>query len=497
MTSKQKGSHLQVIGMIVVSMLMQTAILFRSTILAAKFGAGVELDAYNFSNNIVAFLISFMSSGITTVILPSYIIKSNRKSVDSFLTGLFCLLIGLLIILFFCRIPLIRLVSGKEGEFLKCASNLMGIIILIQIVSTMISVTTAHYHATENFITPKIISLMSVVGSVVILLAIKEFSIQQYVRILLCVSIIQLVVDATIAYRTGFRFCFSFSFADDETKQLIRTFLPVTISTGVYQLHSTIDSMIAAGLTSGSLTIMSFSNQMVNAFNTLVIGNLTTYIYPRIVNALRISRKEAVYKTAGYAVRLHLFVCLIIVCFLAVGKDAIVLVFGRGKFDQNAVLLTFMCTAIYMLGQQTNIVRDLIYRLYYAEKDTMTTFRNSCLVSTLNIILSLVLVKSFDLFGIVCATVLSGFVSLTLITIQIKRKYGNDAPVRNTIKEMAKTNLAMLFSILIVLITKKYNAIDNAIISIMVYSCLSISVYLLATKILKCEGLTIARGNQK
>ena len=255
--------------------------------------------------------------------------------------------------------------------------------------------------------------------------------------------------------------------------------------------------MIAAGLTSGSLTIMSFSNQIVNAFNTLVIGNLTTYIYPRIVNALRISRKEAVNKTAGYAVRLHLFVCLIIVCFLAVGKDAIVLVFGRGKFDQNAVLLTFMCTAIYMLGQQTNIVRDLIYRLYYAEKDTMTTFRNSCLVSTLNIILSLVLVKSFDLFGIVCATVLSGFVSLTLITIQIKRKYGNDAPVRNTIKEMAKTNLAMLFSILIVLITKKYNAIDNAIISIMVYSCLSISVYLLATKILKCEGLTIARGNQK
>lgn len=497
MTSKQKGSHIQVIGMIVISMLMQAAILFRSTILAAKFGAGVELDAYNFSNNIVAFLISFMSSGITTVILPAFITKSNRKSIDSFLTGLFSVLLCLFIILFFCRIPLIRLVSGKEGEFLKCASNLIGLIILIQIVSAMISVTTAHYQANERFIIPKTISLMAIVASVVVLIAIKEFSIQQYVRILLCVSIIQFVIDAIIAYCTGFRFCFRFSFADNETKQLIKTFLPVTISTGVYQLHGTIDSMIAARLTSGSLTIMSFSNQIVNAFNTLIIGNLTTYIYPRIVNALRISRTEAIDKTAGYAVQLHLFVCLIIGCFCVVGKEAIVLVFGRGKFDQDAVLLTYTCTAIYMLGQQTNIVRDLIYRLYYAEKDTMATFRNSCFVSALNIVLSLILVKSFDLFGIVCATVLSGFVSLMLITIHTKRKYGNDTPVRKTIKEMEKTNFAMLLSVLIVLILKKNNAIDNTIISIMVYSCLSIFVYLFAAKVLKCEGLTISRGNQK
>ena len=74
--------------MLVLSVATQCVALLKSTVTASAFGASMEMDAYNFSNNIILFLFSFLSSGITAVVIPAYVQKRPGEVTDSFLTFL-------------------------------------------------------------------------------------------------------------------------------------------------------------------------------------------------------------------------------------------------------------------------------------------------------------------------------------------------------------------------------------------------------------------------
>lgn len=60
-------------------------------------------------------------------------------------------------------------------------------------------------------------------------------------------------------------------------------FLPIVFSTGIYKLSLMVDSTIAARLETGEITVLSYASQISNIINTLLIGNLLTYYYPKIV----------------------------------------------------------------------------------------------------------------------------------------------------------------------------------------------------------------------
>ena len=198
---------LQVVGMIGTSILTQVLVLIKSSILAANFGAGIELDAYNLTNSLTTFITTFLASGITTVILPAYVSKKNRKDVDGFISGLFIAVAFLYAALYMFRSEIMDIISGRSGEFQTIACNLMLYAILIQSVSAIVSVTAAYYQANDKFIIPKLIDFVTNLATVILLVFAKELTILQYVTLVLICSIVRLVVDVGIATFCGFRFC--------------------------------------------------------------------------------------------------------------------------------------------------------------------------------------------------------------------------------------------------------------------------------------------------
>ena len=73
-----------------------------------------------------------------------------------------------------------------------------------------------------------------------------------------------------------------------------------------------------------------------------------------------------------------------------------------------------MCTLIYVRGLPINAFRDLIYRYFYAKGDTLTPFRNSLLISFLNIVISIILARFIGIYGIVLGTVITSETSFTI-----------------------------------------------------------------------------------
>lgn len=481
---------IQVVGMIGTSILTQILVLIKSSILAAKFGAGIELDAYNLTNSLTVFITTFLASGVTTVILPAYVSKKRREDIDGFISGLFIAVSFLYAALYIFRGYIVDIISGRDAGFQAIACNLILYAILIQSVSAIVSVTAAYYQANKMFIIPKAIDFVTSFLTVVLMAWTKELTILQYVELVLACSGVRLLVDIGIAIYCGFRFHFQSPFRSADTVALYKIFVPTVISSGVYQIHSLVDSTIASRLDPGSLTVLTYSNQIVAAVNGLIIGNLVLYAYPQIVKARNCSVKQGMETTWNFAVAFHSIICLLIVGFYAVGKQAIELLFQHGKFNTTATMLTYICSLVYIFGQQTNIIRDLIYRLFYSEGDTKTTLYNSVIVSCINIIVSILLVSIIGLIGIVIGTVISSVCSLAMIIYRLNRK-NKDQNVsfeyKEKVYELIKNEIALILTGAVVLLTKDLFETINIVAQILLIGIICVLVYSFVLIMLKSK----------
>ena len=118
--------------MLLLSVATQCVALLKSTVTASAFGASLEMDAYNFSNNIILFLFSFLSSGVTAVIIPAYVQKKPRAAVDSFLTLLYLLVFGGTGLIHLLREPIIALFSSRGGDFQAIVNLILDLGIAIR-----------------------------------------------------------------------------------------------------------------------------------------------------------------------------------------------------------------------------------------------------------------------------------------------------------------------------------------------------------------------------
>ena len=209
----------------------------------------------------------------------------------------------------------------------------------------------------------------------------------------------------------------------------------------------------------------------------MIIGNLITYVYPKIVEAVSIEKNKSQRILWDYAIIFHAVVCLIVIGFISVGREFIGLLYEHGEFSSQAATAVYICMSIYVFDQQNNIVRDLIYRYFFAFGETKITVKNGVITSTVNIIFSLILSQFLGVYGIILGTYVAGLVSLCCIILRLKKTYGFQVKMRDTLKEFLKTELAVFLTIISVIILKNSMPTYPYIISFLIYGAISVIIY--------------------
>lgn len=463
--------------MMVVTIITQLISVYKSAIIASNFGACVELDAYNFANNLSTFFLTFVSSGITTVVIPAYVKKMNGKAIDTFLTVVFSVTAILLLGTFIFRRQLVDLLTSRELEFRTYVCSIMLLTICIQALPALLGVTTAYYQCIGKFNVPKIILLLSNVGTLIILLSLNDFNLYQYLYVLLIGAVFQFSVDLIFAIHYGFRFKIMWDICNVEYRSLMTIFLPTLFSTGIYKINTLIDSLLSSNIGTGQLTILSYANTIVGMVNTLIIGNLIIYVYPKIVGTIAQGKERGQCTMWQYAVTFHAAVCLIVVGFVSAGREFIGLLYEHGEFTSSAATSVYLCMCIYMFAQQNNIVRDLIYRYFFAYGDTKTTVKNGVLTSMVNIIMSVILVRFLGVYGIILGTFIAGAVSLISIIIRYKRKFSFVIEMKPVFKKIIKNEVAVIGTILCVIAIKEVAFPLSYFMGFILYGGMSVLIY--------------------
>lgn len=461
--------------MIILSCVTQVVTLMKSSIVAGTFGASTEMDSFSFANSVVTFIFSFIIAGVATVVIPCYVKKANRKNTDSFLTFIFSCVAVVSVLVLLLRTPIVSLITHRDTEFVHLSGNIMVVLLVSNLFSIFTSTTSAYFQYKEEYNIPKIITLVSQIVVVTLLVVLKDITIMQYAVIFGGGIVFNSFVDLFFALKSGWRYKPSFALKDPETKKLILTFAPVLFSTGVYQLSLMIDSSLASQLDTGKVTVLSYANQISSMINTLLVSNLLIYFYPKLVKDIEQRKDQRSFWEKTYF--FHAIICLVIAGYAVIGCEGVSLLFEHGKFDAKATYSVFTMSLIYISAQQISVVRDLIYRYFYAFGNTKTPTFNSVIATVANIVFSLVLVKFIGVYGIVVGTALSSVISLASIMIQFKKKYGLEESIGRILLQYTKSILITAASILVSLVTKNLFVIHSKIITIVVLGIEVVVVY--------------------
>lgn len=472
--------------MVLITIITQVFILLKNAIVASIFGISIELDAFNLANNITTFIYSFIGAGISTVIIPYLKNKVNKSSVNIFISVIYSIAFLLLVLVFFFNEEIISVASNSNSiHFIKLAANLLLFTCVTGFINSIIQLTKGILEFNELFNVQKLIVLFTNILLVVLLLFLQTDNIYYYTIIIFITTLISFLFHIFFLRKTNFKFSLSYDLDDRNFKEMISLFLPIVFSTGVYQISLLIDTLIAARLPVGSISTLTYANAVISMINLLLLGNITSFVYPKLVK--KTDNKERQISLVDYILLVNTLMCLIIVLFYSSGHAGISLLFERGEFTRENTTNVFIIALILSVSLPSNGIRDLLYRYFYMNKDTLTPFKNSIVISLINILLSILLSIYFGLYGVVLGTILASFISLFLISLKFKRKFQIHFNSKLFIVENSKIVFITFISILVSILIKNIFIIENSILALIIYSIPPLLLYVLLLRFFKSK----------
>lgn len=465
--------------MIVLSCMLQVVSVMKSSVVAGRFGVTSAMDSFNFANSIATFIFSFVIAGVSTIVIPCYVKRENRRYTDAFLTAIFIGITVIAALVLLLRIPLITAITGRNVEFVKLAANIMVILICSNWFSVFTSVTSAYFQYAEKYNIPKVISLIMQLGVVLLLIFNTNISVLGYAGIVGAGIILNSLMDIIFAVKSGWRYKPVFSVKDTETRKLLKMFAPILLSTGAYQISLMVDSAIASRLNTGDISVLNYANQISSMVNTLLVNNLLVYFYPKLVQDIENNREQNTFWEKTYF--FHAIMCLVIAGFAVIGHEGISVLFEHGEFHAQETETVFVLSLIYISGLQFNVIRDLIYRYFYSCSDTKSPTRNSIMATLVNIVTSLILVKFVGIYGIVIGTAVASIISMISIMVRFKIQFNYEKKVEHIIFQYIKTVIIMLGTVFLTEGTKCFLHVSNKIVSILVFGVEVVLVYIVLT----------------
>lgn len=488
---KNYGNLISISAMIVITILTQIISLSKASVIASIFGTSIEMDAYNLALSIITFVFGFFSAGVTTIIIPCYINDKSRKRVDAFITFIFGAICIISSILIFKRNDIINIISQKNNMFINLTSRILVILIIGQFFSAFSNIIAAYFQCINKYNIPKLIAFFVQIVVLLVILKMKKFSIYLYAIVVSSSLMIEFIINVVIAFLNDWRYIPNFRFKSESFQPLLKMFIPTIFSTGIYQLSLLVDSLIASRLEVGKISILSYSNQIVNIINVAIIGNLLIYSYPKIVKKIKTDESQSYFwKNVSF---FHMIVCMLICGFINIGYEGISLLFQHGEFDESATLGVFVGSLIYILGQQTDVIRDLIYRYFYAKGNTKDPAINGLVISGINIIISLILVRCIGFYGIITGTAIASFISVIIILYKFIKKIKLEVKISKVTILLVKNIIISVITTAIVYGSKRVVRIDNNLLSIILFGTETVIIFIVLVLIISKEMLFFAK----
>jgi putative peptidoglycan lipid II flippase len=423
---------------------------FREMAIAYSFGSALITDVFNMALSIPTILLSAISAGAATVLIPIYSRKKNNDGLEA-ATRFANNVMGIVILLFFTVSvlgavfagPVVRIFAPDfNDEQFSLTVEIVRFLFFTTAVNNVIMCITSVSQANQKFYGPALIGIPSSVIFIAMSLFFAE-SLGIYALVYATAGSVAAQLLIMVLYTARFfRFRPILNFRDDVLPEVIRLSLPVMLSVGVQEINFIVSRRLASGLPEGRIANMNFGNVLFGFPLGIVLVSVITVVYP-IFSKLAAQEKYADINRVllrAISASLLAFFPITIICMLF-SHEITQLAFQRGKFSAEDTVIVALILVVSVPRYLFLCFTDNMTRAFYALGNTKTP-RNIALASiALNIALSFLLIHVFEVYGLILAVTLAALLSGVLSVITFRRRYGSIGS-RRLISDITQYGLA-------------------------------------------------------
>lgn len=431
-----KGKSIAKSAVLVTLMMLSFKVVgfIKQAVVAYVFGATIETDTYFIAWGFIAGVSESIVKALLVSLVAIYtnlLVQKGKEEAYKLINGLIIILLPLLIIiasLIFIAAPAISLVlapsySGDTQTLLIRFIRILSPVIIFGCFELVFGAISDSY---KNFFVPRlqsfIYSICIIVACFTIsgILGVKSLIVAQY-----CSSVIFTVILIIFTKKYHKFFCVKFNDIP-ELKNILITAIPLFIGNSALQINQIVDKSITSGLGDGAVSALSYCHTLEQFITNIMIVNIGNVMFANFAEFVARREVDQVKNTLSKAINVLISLLAgISVVTIICAKDIVTIVYYRGGFGEEAVLLTSVALIGYTVSFVAVAVRDLTIKSLYAFKDTKCPMIASLISICVNIIFSLLLSKVIGILGVALATSISAIVGMIISAYSLK-KYISD-----------------------------------------------------------------------
>jgi putative peptidoglycan lipid II flippase len=340
-------------------------------------------------------------------------------------------------------------------------------------------------------------ALTSIVSSIIMIigmLLIPKFGMNAAIIGFLMGSVAQVLFQRP--FMKEYEYKFYVNFKDENLRKMLLLSIPVLISTAVGQVNVIVDSSFASSLPAGSISIIDYASKISTIINQVFIVSITTILYPMLTDKFSLENKKEFENLIIKSVNIVIIVTVpLLFGVIALSTPLIQLLLQHGKFKVEDTQITALCLKYLALGTLGYALMDILGKIFFSIKDTVTPMINGFITVGLNILFIVVLVPRLGISGLAIATTSSATIMAGLMFYELKKRLKNIA-FKNFIIVAIKAIISGILMAILVSFTYKYmnlilyrNSVIYLTIKIGVATIIGIVSYLAMLKIFHVEEL--------
>lgn len=403
-------------------------------ILANKFGAGIQTDAYFIASSIFFLLISGMEGTFTATFIPIFIEYREKKGEKEawamarnliHIIFLCSLLISLIFYLLAPHIAFI-LAPGLPHEARALCGKIMRLLSPLGILFPLNALLTAIYYSYQRFAITALTSIFPLLGGVSLLIFLSDsLGIMALPLGLTTFSAIQLVfLSSGLGSKIKGLFQVSLNLHEG-AKKIGRLAPPRFLGFSLMRLDLMIDRFFASLIGVGFVTAITYSGKVPSLTAGMITSPLMKSLVPFISKLSAHKENETIAGIVTEGLKTITILLMPLGVFLILfGSEIIAAVFEHGAFAVQATELTAYALFFYSFGIIFYGLNPLLRSVFFVLQDTVTPLKIGVLASGLNIVLNLVLIQFLSLGGIALATSLVALFSTAALCLLLEKKIG-------------------------------------------------------------------------
>jgi putative peptidoglycan lipid II flippase len=352
--------------------LVKIAAMARELVVAWRFGTQDELDAFYIALVVPSFAINAIAGSLNSAFIPTYIqvlhkqgVKQAQKLFSSAtLWNIGLLVIAGVLIVITAPVYLQLIASGFSSQKLGLTFNLLLVIAPIIVLSGILEIWGAVFNARESFVLFALVPIITPLVSIILLFRFEAWGIFALAGAILCGALIEILILGVRLHSIGISPYPKWYGFDSNLRQVANQYAPMIAGSLMICSAGTIDQVMAAMLSPGSVAALNYANRMIASPISLMSIALGTAVIPYFSKMVASQDWEGISHTLKRYLLIIFLITIPFAAFLFIFSQPIVeLFFQRGSFTSKDTVLVAQIQAFYALQIPFYIANILVVKL--------------------------------------------------------------------------------------------------------------------------------------